>query len=424
MQDEKSPCGCTDEPACGPDCVAIERNRYFTGKYMTARDFQVDPDYFLSRHRLQNRLTLGWGIVCGLEVDKLEKGDCGKRWVVIKPGIAIDCYGREIVVKHKLHFELERLDSLKRSDTNEPWPHFLLCIQYGEKDVETVPALYADNTCDPKQEEYNRVRECPKIDLCPLDEFDPDCWHASPDEWPTECGPKTEEDESAYHDPCFPGCPCGTWVPLALIKPTGEGDQPEGFDIETKGAPRTRIPGKYLTRIDKISWDHGATISFDELRQDVPAGALEECSETSFPLCIHFTRPLKTPEADEDDGLMKIDPEMIRVSFKGTGDKPENVVGPLNRVYFLDPCTVVYEIPGHLCCNPPGVKDKQPELHDMIVTIAVRGDFFEDLMDNPPDVDFLRASLPTGSGVAGGTFTSWFRYQAPPHEDTSKTPEK
>ena len=51
-----------------PATVGRELNRYFTGKHMTAEDFEADQHYFLSRHRLHNALLHGWGVVWGLEV--------------------------------------------------------------------------------------------------------------------------------------------------------------------------------------------------------------------------------------------------------------------------------------------------------------------------------------------------------------------
>ena len=73
------------------DCrPASERNRFFTGKSMTARDFTDEQRYFLSRHWLHNRLLHGWGIVCGLRVRYHWNPDCRDRWVIVEPGIAID----------------------------------------------------------------------------------------------------------------------------------------------------------------------------------------------------------------------------------------------------------------------------------------------------------------------------------------------
>ena len=88
---------------CGP--IATERNRYFTGKYMTARDFADEQRYFLSRHRL-NRLLHGWGIACGLGVTMHPDKACARRWVVVRAGIAIDCCGREVILARDTSFRL------------------------------------------------------------------------------------------------------------------------------------------------------------------------------------------------------------------------------------------------------------------------------------------------------------------------------
>src|SRR5690348_10815975 len=96
-------CRC-DWGDCG--AIVLERNRYFTGKYMTPRDFAGEQEYFLSRHRLHNRLLHGWGIVCGLDVEPHPNPDCADRWVVVRAGIAIDCCGRELVLLKDTAFEL------------------------------------------------------------------------------------------------------------------------------------------------------------------------------------------------------------------------------------------------------------------------------------------------------------------------------
>ena len=41
--------------------------------------------------------------------------------------------------------------------------------------------------------------------------------------------------------------------------------------------------------------------------------------------------------------------------------------------------------------------------------MTLRCDFILDYRDNPVDGDHLRGRRPTGDGVAGGTFESWFR---------------
>src|SRR6266511_3090576 len=117
----------------GGDEIADERNRYYTGKYMTARDFQDEQDYFVSRNRLHNRLLHDWGIVCGLMVSPHPNPSCRDRYVVVSPGVAIDCYGRELVLKEKTVMEiwdpepvskdaLERAEKAAMEDQSEEEP--------------------------------------------------------------------------------------------------------------------------------------------------------------------------------------------------------------------------------------------------------------------------------------------------------------
>src|SRR5690349_16518002 len=94
--------GCWHE--CG--AIATERNRYFTGKYMAKRDFADEQAYFLSRHRLHNRLLHGWGVICGLRVIRHPRDECRDRWIVIRSGIALDCCGRELIWEKDLAVEL------------------------------------------------------------------------------------------------------------------------------------------------------------------------------------------------------------------------------------------------------------------------------------------------------------------------------
>lgn len=70
------------------------RNRYFFGKLMSVYDFQLETDYMNAKRHLLNRFVSGYGVVCGLDVQ------CGpdERSIVVTPGVAIDKWGREIVV--------------------------------------------------------------------------------------------------------------------------------------------------------------------------------------------------------------------------------------------------------------------------------------------------------------------------------------
>ena len=80
-----------------PDATLV-RNRYFTGKLMSAADFEQEQSYNRTKHRRHNRLLHGVGIVRGLEVG-VEPGQPGEDpVVVVSPGVAIDARGEELVV--------------------------------------------------------------------------------------------------------------------------------------------------------------------------------------------------------------------------------------------------------------------------------------------------------------------------------------
>ncbi len=70
------------------------RNRYFYGKLLDVMHLEMEQDYFNSKRALINRLVIGPGVVCGLDVELSEDNNS----VIVLPGIAIDRCGREIVV--------------------------------------------------------------------------------------------------------------------------------------------------------------------------------------------------------------------------------------------------------------------------------------------------------------------------------------
>ena len=73
---------------------APRRNRFFHGKMMDVHHFELETEYGMGMRRLLNRLVTGSGVVCGLDV---EAGDDGCS-VEVTAGVAIDRWGREIVV--------------------------------------------------------------------------------------------------------------------------------------------------------------------------------------------------------------------------------------------------------------------------------------------------------------------------------------
>ncbi len=141
--------------ACGNPCCGLEpprRNRYFYGKLLDAYHFELETDYHNAKRHLHNRLVTGYGVVCGLDVSPADDGES----VVISPGLAIDAWGREIVVDQESPpipipqavAEAEESGEAachdccyecRDQEEHEHWAHLVLC--YHECEKEPAPSL-------------------------------------------------------------------------------------------------------------------------------------------------------------------------------------------------------------------------------------------------------------------------------------------
>jgi hypothetical protein len=136
--------------------VSPVRNRYFYGKLLDVRHLEMEQQYLNGKRWLLNRLALGTGVLCGLEVEPT--GTNGQ--VVIRPGMAIDGLGREIVVDRPHVVDPAQLTDACGRPEGDPLERgfvtILLCFH--ECKTEPAPVLVAD--CDIHEEcEASAVRE-------------------------------------------------------------------------------------------------------------------------------------------------------------------------------------------------------------------------------------------------------------------------
>lgn len=81
------------------DITDIERLNYYEGEYLGAIDFEAEQEYHRDMRRRHNIGPHTWGIVTGLDVAQFLNGGPNKEVdVFIQPGVAVDGFGREIVV--------------------------------------------------------------------------------------------------------------------------------------------------------------------------------------------------------------------------------------------------------------------------------------------------------------------------------------
>lgn len=132
----------------------FERNRYFYGKLLTVRDFDSEQKYFNNKRRLMNRLLHGTGVVSGLQVVAIDD-----KSISVEMGLALDHFGREIVVSSPVTLKLSTVDGFTN---NEYAKNIYLCISYDEKGKEPVHSVANSSRTD-EVSEYNRIMESYKL---------------------------------------------------------------------------------------------------------------------------------------------------------------------------------------------------------------------------------------------------------------------
>jgi len=260
----------------------FDRNQYFYGQLLSARDFQSEQAYFREKLKLHNRCLHGYGVVCGLEVaivpqpeecppaeqpdppkdgygDKPGYGDVPPartklpEVLVVQPGLALDCHGNELVVREPLCLEPRKLldpAALRRLDRNEREVLYVsLCFH--EQPVEpTRPAMSdpcgAIGTCA-----FGKLRDSVRVSVS-LD-------------------PPREDDRC---DTCCSAC-SDCCLLLAQVAET-----------EVDNTVRRELGTHVPARISGVSWTHGATYSVDE------AARILGTAKGARGFEIRFTRPV------------------------------------------------------------------------------------------------------------------------------------
>lgn len=137
------------------DLKTMERNSYFYGKLLDVFHLEMEQEYFNSKRRIINRLVIGPGVVCGLDVEVTDDG----KQIVVLPGLAIDRCGREIIVPDQSQpvalpempdygEDVKRHEYRGRNQQKHelyceiPYAHVLLC--YHECPSDPTPAMAGD----------------------------------------------------------------------------------------------------------------------------------------------------------------------------------------------------------------------------------------------------------------------------------------
>ena len=90
----------------------FERNKYFYGKLLSVDDFELEQRYMNDKRRMLNCFVLGAGVVAGLYVVRVDE-----QTISVEAGLALDSWGREIVVDVPVVKKLSLLDGFDDSST-------------------------------------------------------------------------------------------------------------------------------------------------------------------------------------------------------------------------------------------------------------------------------------------------------------------
>jgi len=134
--------------------MPFKKNRYFTGKLLTADDFEQEQRYFDDKRRLINRWVIGAGIAAGLEVIRVDDYN-----ISVEMGLALDETGREILVETPVIRKLSGIDGFADATDREGAESLYLCIEYDQTPVEPVHNITNIEMHTKEEETFNKYKE-------------------------------------------------------------------------------------------------------------------------------------------------------------------------------------------------------------------------------------------------------------------------
>lgn len=116
---------------------------------LTSADFQIEQLYMNNKRRFLNEVMFGSGIVCGCSVFSLDDLS-----ILVESGVAVDDYGREIVIESSVVKKLSAIEGFEELHSNDVF----LCLRYKEEDVHSVYSV-GHQSSKGNEYEFNRISE-------------------------------------------------------------------------------------------------------------------------------------------------------------------------------------------------------------------------------------------------------------------------
>ena len=254
-----------------------------------------------------------------------------------------------------------------------------------------MPVLYSRDACSSAHYEEGRILESYKLHWHAVKEADLEAygWHTArgcpPDDPDNPCGPTADPCADADPRPCngddpdcclTPNCPPDHCVALAVVR----GDEAEP-KIDTEGRRSIAQAQEHLTHICWISWPHGGLMKISDFKQ----------------LSVRFDRQLAAAQGALPAGPVGINERTFVAQYGAQREDLDFVMYSQVPHLLPDRRSAMFEVL------------RPDEYVGSTIQVTLRCDFILDCRDNPVDGNHLRGRRPTGDGVAGGTFESWFR---------------
>jgi hypothetical protein len=190
-------------------------------------------------------------------------------------------------------------------------------------------------------------------------------------------------------------------VPLALIKPVL--DNPDLLWVaDMTGRPELPKPPELLTHIVGHNWTHGGPMTLAQIRQN--KGRLE----------VRFDRKLKP--ATDSTGINEF---TFVVQYYEGGQQRDVEFLPFAAPPELDPddpCLAVFTMDEDVYTAVTRGHSRETLPINTRIYVTLKCNFILDCHGNPVDGDYLCGKTPTGDGIRGGTFESWFWIEDEPSE--------
>ncbi len=450
----------------------FERNNYYYGKLLTVRDYEDEQCYFNEKRWLINRMVNGWGVVCGLDVERIpiSKGPCeeikyDETKVLVKPGLAIDCCGREILVCKDVEVSLpldesecpseetekvecpeepekpecpEKAEYAKEQNKSATVQHteqkqdtgskevpeqgaikkeYVICLKYHECKTEQVnlPSI----TCDEKERcEFNRIRDSFEIYAKPISEVDiekPYGMYCPQDNKDDNCKTKHAYICKELIEGC-PECPECTCVVLAVVYVSFDKDGKPTLNEIDKCSKRKLIYNNSLLydlihcyhkdapNIVHINWKHNHSYPWCEFKSRMLI-KVDDCGniiEKGEGLIIKFNRKVIPDTLNECTFFV----DVLVLDKNDYVHRATRI--PIEKEIDPDKNPEFCFIPHHKWFGDTIDCDSDFRERGGKVMITLKGDFILDECNIALDGNFIGGKLPSGNGVEGCDFVSWF----------------